>query len=75
MINGHMDEQDCRAIYDAVHSFRRGAPILLDDIRFACRVDGHPIDHINAYYLALYLRGFCIPTTDTRAHRATWSWF
>jgi len=51
-------DDDREAILHAVGTFRLGAPIMTDDIRLACSVDGHPIKHVNGTELvhAMLLR-------------------
>lgn len=50
---------DRSAIVSAVKSYRRGAPMTLEDIRIACALDGHRIDHIDRRSLSHFVRMFC----------------
>ncbi len=72
MINGHIDDSDRLAIHSAARSFRKGAPIIVDDIKFACRVDGHPVDHINGHYIAQCLSEICTSDPAENRQRASW---
>lgn len=50
---------DRMAIVAAVQSYRKGAPMTLEDVRIACAMDGHPINHVNRSVLASFMRTFC----------------
>lgn len=67
-----MMESDRMAIHAAARSFRMGAPITVDDIRFACWADGHPIDHVEGRYIAKCLAEIC--THEHNVSHANVSW-
>lgn len=54
-----VSDMDRSAIIDAIHSYRPGAPMTLNDIRIACRLDGHPVDHIDHTVMASIVRRVC----------------
>ena len=68
---------DRQAVHAAVRSYRPGAPISLEDVRIACRMDGHPVDHLSRSTLSSFVREVCEPeegrygASDYRIYR--WS--
>ncbi len=50
---------DEQFILDVVGTFRFGAPITLDDIRFAAKADGRNIDYINGSTLSRIVSKRC----------------
>lgn len=64
------------AIVNAVHSFRPGAPITIDDVRFACKVDGSDIDHLDPCTVAAVMRTCAVPELwkDDPHYRRSWIW-
>jgi len=54
-----ISDQDRRVVLETVGTFRLGAPITVDDVRFAAKVDGHDLSHISWYELPLILKERC----------------
>lgn len=52
-------QEDYNAIVDAVRSFN-GKPVTINEVRRACRFNGHPIDHLKGASVAGILRKFCV---------------
>ena len=50
---------DREAVHAAVRSYRPGAPITLKDVRIACRMDGHPVDHLDKGQLSRLVKEIC----------------
>ena len=67
---------DREAVHAAVHSYRPEAPITLIDVRIACKLDGHPIDHINKDELGRIVREICSVEDGPRGHHdyRTYRW-
>lgn len=58
-----MTPSEEEAIILAARTFRIGAPIVVDDIRFAARTDGHDLGHIGGKDIANVLRTICDPVS------------
>lgn len=71
-----MTPQDRDAIVDAVHSFRPGSPIVIDDVRFACAVDGHSIGHLVTHEVVSVMRTVATPDARRKGShdRRSWRW-
>ena len=54
-----VSDEDERFIINLVGTFRMSAPIMLDDIRFAAQIEGHPIDKINGTTLSSIVAKRC----------------
>lgn len=50
---------DMAAVERAVRSSRQGAPITVDDVRFASAVDGHPLSHLTGREVGRCLTKCC----------------
>lgn len=48
-----------RAVHQAIRSYRPGSPITMEDIRIACRLDGHPVDGVSHNLLGALAREIC----------------
>lgn len=66
--------EDRSAILAAVGTFRMGAPILTDDVRVACAVDGHSIRHIPGPHLAKIIQERCDPAEGPYGRKDFHSW-
>lgn len=67
-------DQDVEAILSTVGTFRLGSPIVIDDIRFAAKVDGHDLSHLKSGDIAEILRVRCHPGPAMKNHEHK-SWF
>lgn len=61
---------DVMAIHRAIDSFRMGAPIQSDDVRFASKMDGHSLDHLLSIDISVVMAEYCdrVPRTDVHAY-------
>ena len=51
-----MTPEDSAAVLAAARSYRPGAPMTIDDIKVAARLDGHPLDHVGGQEISGVLR-------------------
>ena len=58
-------------ILDTIGTFRMGAPILPDDVRFASMCDGLDLSDVSPKQLTEVLKMRCTPTPDRYANNAT----
>lgn len=66
--------EDRAAILQAVGTFREGAPILADDVKLACAVDGHPVAHLPTKVIAHIMRQRCDPHDGPYGRKDYHSW-
>ena len=71
-----IDEQYLRnvaaVIRRTVETFPIGSPIIIDDIRFAAKVDGHNLDDVNGTIIAMCLAEVCDPKIIRKHDRVSW---
>jgi hypothetical protein len=54
-----MTPEQEQAIIDTIRTFRPGAPICVDDIRFAAAVDGHDLSGVLPWEWGRVMRSLC----------------
>ena len=55
-----------------VETFPIGSPIIIDDIRFAAKVDGYNLDDVNGQIIAMCLAEVCDPKVIRKHDRTSW---
>ncbi|MFA6718648.1 MAG: hypothetical protein WCS15_06180 [Prevotella sp.] len=56
-----VSDQDRKVVLDTIGTFRSGASITVDDIRFAAKVDGYDLSHILWNELPIIIKDRCDP--------------
>lgn len=51
-----ISEEDREVVLTTARSYRPGAPMTIDDIMVAARLDGHPLDHVGGQEISRVLR-------------------
>lgn len=71
-----MDEQYRRkveaVIRRTIKTFPIGSPIIIDDIRFAAKVDGFNLDDVDGQIIARCLSEMCDPKMIREKDRISW---
>ena len=68
-----ISDQDRRVVLETVGTFRLGAPITVDDIRFAAKVDGHDLSHVLWNELPMIIKERCDAYKPYGGHeRVSW---
>lgn len=65
---------DRRTIIDTIGTFSMGAPIVLDDIRFAAAVDGRPLHHLTSKEMCSIMRERCVTVEGPYGRQDRVSW-
>lgn len=61
-------------VLDTAGSFNFGSPIVIDDIRFAAKVDGYDLSKIEGHIIAGILKNRCIPIRNPGYPKDRVSW-
>jgi hypothetical protein len=63
-------------IQKTVCSFPSTSPIVIDDVRFAAKVDGHDLSDISTNEIVAIMKTFCRSENGPRGpkDRASWFW-
>lgn len=55
-----------------IETFPIGSPIIIDDIRFAAKVDGYNLDDVDGQIIARCLAKMCDPVVIRKKDRTSW---
>lgn len=55
-----------------IETFPVGSPIIIDDIRFAAKVDGYSLDDVDGQIIAKCLAEMCDPVVIRKKDRTSW---
>ena len=59
-------------VHRTVETFPIGSPIIVDDIRFAAKVDGYNLDDVDGQIIAMCLAEVCDHKAIRKDARASW---
>ena len=68
-----MNRKETKAvILRTIETFPIGSPIIIDDIRFAAKVDGYNLDDVDGQIIARCLAEVCDPKVIRKKDRTSW---